>query len=175
MQKLGRIGIVGCGPSAVYLMRHILDHQRAGRLQVDQVVVFEREATLGHGMPYNPRTTDRFNLCNISSAEIPAPCETFADWLQLQPDTVLDQFNVRREDINCGDTYGRVALGKYYNAQYRSLADQLQKFGTEVVEHTGCQVVDLIDQRDMIAVIDAEQTRYEIDRVIIATGHAFRE
>ncbi len=175
MQLIGRIGVVGCGPSAVYLFKHILDHQRAGSLKVSQLHVFERNLTLGHGMPYNPRTTDHYNLCNISSEEIPPPCETLADWLGQQSDERLREFDIKRQEIDSSETYCRIALGNYYQSQYHKLADGLRELGTEVIEHCNCQVIDMIDEASdsLIALIDSSGKRHELEQVVIATGHAF--
>ena len=104
---------------------------------------------LGIGMPYNRNTTDRYNLCNISSAEIPKLKQSLVDWLASLDDAALAAHGIERSDIDDGEAYSRLALGEYFRSQYTAIADDLRLEGIPVIEHACCEVDDVIDSPDI--------------------------
>lgn len=81
MPNRSRLGIVGSGASAVFLLKHILDNATLLLAELHSIDVFEQRRELGTGMPYNRGTTDHYNICNISSAEIPVLSHSLVEWL----------------------------------------------------------------------------------------------
>ncbi len=126
-------------------------------------------------MPYNRNTTDRYNLCNISSAEIPELKQSLVEWLASLDDAALAAHEIERSDIDDGETYSRLALGEYFHSQYTAIADDLRLEGIPVIEHVHCEVDDVMDSPEsgLVTVQTATGERFEFDWVIIATGHAF--
>ena len=55
---------------------------------------------MGFGMPFNSNTTDKYNLSNISSLEIPDLPYTFAYWLRSQDLSDLEALNVTHFPIS---------------------------------------------------------------------------
>ena len=85
MSNLSNLAVIGSGPTAIYLLKYICDNIAVFQDHIDRITFFEKEEILGMGMPYHPKTTDIYNLANISSEEIPMLQESFADWLRTQP------------------------------------------------------------------------------------------
>ena len=177
MSPMGRLAVVGAGPSAVYLLKHLLQEIDQLAPVLTEVYVFEKRAALGVGMPYDRQTTDVYNLCNISSAEIPPLDRTLVDWLHALPDDQLAVQGISRPDIDADETYRRTTLGDYFHAQYSAIAAELRSRGLTVCEFSNCTVHDVVDlgDDDGVEVRFGMDERLIVDRVVIATGHAFHE
>ncbi len=177
MRNAAKIAIIGSGASGIYVLRHILTNANRLGPVVEQFLVFERDAVMGTGMPYSRRTTDRYNLCNISSAEIPKLDRSLVDWLESLDDAALAKHHIERDEIDDGETYSRLALGEYFQSQYRSITDQLKEAGIHVIDHASCEVVDVVDSSGEggVSIKTANGESFTVDRLIIATGHAFHE
>ncbi len=176
MKTPTRLAIIGSGASAIFVLKHIFDNLQRLKSSVDHVHIFEQGPVLGIGMPYSPNTTDRFNLCNISSAEIPALCQSLVQWLETLDDASLAKHNISRAEIDDGETYSRIALGEYFQSQYQKLVDSLRRAGVSITEHPDCLVEDVIDARQSgtVTIKPANGKCLDVERVIIATGHAFK-
>ncbi len=144
---------------------------------LEEIHIFERDSVLGTGMPYSRKTTDQYNLCNISSAEIPALCQSLVQWLRSLDDSTLAEHGIERSDIDAGESYSRLLMGEYFQSQYRGLVDALRDAGVAVIEHANCRVDDVIDVPDskLVEVALANGTSMSFHCVIIATGHAFND
>ncbi len=168
------IAVIGMGATSLYLLKNLLERADVLRAGISRVVVFERGTRAGMGMPYNPDTTDACNICNISSEELPALQQPFADWLRDRDDAALVRFGLRREIISESETYARLALGEYFEAQFHVVIDELRRHGIEVELRTGAAVTDLRDEPQQNRVRVRVDGRAEwFDCVVIATGHAF--
>ena len=62
-----KIAIIGSGATAIYLLKHLMDSTRILKNYMEEITIFEKGDILGMGMPYNPHTTDLYNLFNIAS------------------------------------------------------------------------------------------------------------
>lgn len=168
-------GIVGSGPSALYLLRHI--HERFSDLgkYVDRISIFESGKILGMGMPYNPHTTDRYNMSNISSEELPDLGMSFAQWLRDQGDDALAEWDIRREDIADDTVYCRLALGEYFHGRFLEFISALREKGLRIDEYPECRVDDLIDgpESHSVFISTSDAGIVEVDHVVIATGHSW--
>ena len=128
-QEKIKLAIIGSGATAIFLLKHLCDAQHFIRANVDSITIFEKSETLGMGMPYSPKTTDIYNLSNISSEEIPELMESFGDWLRSQDDDELKALNILERPIKDSEVYSRIALGKYLHAQYCALIANLKDIG----------------------------------------------
>lgn len=129
------------------------------------------------GMPYNPLTTDRCNMSNISSEELPELVETFENWLRAQPPETLVSLGIEREEIDESAIYSRLALGGYLHSQYLALIGSLGEAGIAIHQRAGCEVTDVIDspKENRVTLVTAAGESHHFDRVIIATGHVWSE
>lgn len=177
MNRPQSLAIIGSGPSAIYLLKHILDHAARLSLTLGEIAVFEKNAFIGMGMPYTPQTTDIYNMSNIASEELPELPTTFADWLRSQAPSVLAELGLAGEQIKEDEVYSRLALGQYFKAQYQLLQAWLTEAGIRVHSHADCQVVDVRDDAESqrVTLFTQSGEAYEFDRVVIATGHRWPE
>ncbi|EGV44480.2 hypothetical protein BZARG_2725 [Bizionia argentinensis JUB59] len=170
MKKLG-LAIIGSGATSIYCLKHILDNSAVLKKQFNRISIFERSKRMGYGMPYNPDTTDLFNLSNISSEEIPLLFQTFADWLRNQNRQDLKKWHVTEFPIEDSEVYSRIALGEYFHQQFLVLMDKLQTAGFAVEEYTNHEILDIeINDKNNIKLI-AKNASFKASKVIIATGH----
>ncbi len=176
MINLSNIAIVGSGPTALYLLQNIYNHIDVLKNEIHQISIFEKEKNSGMGMPYNPYNTDIYNLANISSEEIPLLPESFADWLRKQDDTTLRKLNINELPIDDTKVYSRVALGYYFQTQFKDLLNHIISNGINVVQHCESEVVDIILLNGkQLNIVDRHEKSREFSTVIIATGHVWKE
>lgn len=177
MNQRSHLAIIGSGASAIYLLKHLLDEAGILIRHLAGISIFEKSSITGMGMPYNPLTTDRFNMSNISSEELPPLPESFADWLRLQDPALLKELGVESGEISEDAVYSRLALGRYLNAQYKTMIHDLEEAGIAIREFPGCEIIDVrCDPQQANLTLDAANgDSYGFDRVIIATGHCWTE
>ncbi len=169
------LAIIGSGPSCVYLLKHLLDNAAWSRDNFSSIEIFEKRGIAGMGMPYHPETTERYNLSNISSEELPELIIPFADWLRKQDVSWLKEFGIELEQITDGDVYPRLALGAYLHAQYHAILTLLAMTGIPVHEHIHRKIVDVRDDAHHAILVDDAGETFTCDRVVIATGHYWQE
>ncbi len=177
MQKsdLSNIAIVGSGPTALFLLKYIWENVEVLQSKIKKITIFEKEEILGIGMPYNSKTTDIYNLANISSAEIPMLQESFADWLRKQSPELLEKLNVKDFPIDDSEVYSRISLGHYFQAQFESLISNLKSKGIEIFEKVNCEVSDISKAENQLIVTDCHQEKTQFSTVVIANGHEWGE
>ena len=167
------LAIIGSGASSIYLLQHLLDEAEVLKDELKAISIFEKSRITGMGMPYSPLTTDRFNMANISSEELPNLPVTFGDWLRAQEPAVLKELDLEGKEISDSEVYSRLALGQYLNAQYKTIIAQLAEFGIAIHEHPGCEIIDVLDdpQAQTVTLATAGGASHHFDQLIIATGH----
>ncbi|MES2924002.1 MAG: FAD/NAD(P)-binding protein [Verrucomicrobiota bacterium] len=175
MNQRQNLAIIGSGASAIYLLKHLLDGADVLGCHFAGISIFEKSGVTGMGMPYNPETTDRFNLSNISSEELPALPVTFADWLRGQEPSFLNELGVNAVEISDSEVYSRLALGQYLNAQYRTVVSHLEEVGIAIREFPGCEILDVrcVVAEGPVLLDTADGLSQSFDRVVIATGHCW--
>ena len=173
MNPLYHFSIIGSGASAIYLLKHLVDQSSLLSRYIDRISIFEKSSVIGQGMPYSAHMTDRFNMSNISSEELPELPVTFVEWLRSQNLEILEELGVDAHTIGSKEVYSRLALGRYLNAQYRTLAENLSLAGITLIEFPNCEIVDVICEPNIGEVILKTHggQMHRCDRVIIATGH----
>lgn len=172
-----KIAIIGSGATAIYLLKHINDHSELLTSMFNEISIFEKGVNMGMGMPYNPETTDKYNLANISSEELPELPETFGDWLRKQDAETLESLNVKDLPIDDTAVYSRISLGAYFQDQYNSLIHQLTEKGITVHQINSEEVRDIEAKEKTGSVLLKTQKadEKEFAKVIIATGHHWFE
>lgn len=170
------MAIVGSGPTAIYLLKHICSQLDILKPNIKSITIFEKEKISGMGMPYHPVTTDKNNLSNISSEEIPSLPQTFGDWLRQQDKNTLTQLCIDDLPIDDKKVYSRVALGHYFRNQYLQLLQYLNSQGINIMEYCDCEIIDIVKIRENeVAVIDLRKKSYVFSAVVIANGHSWKE
>ncbi|MBC7980597.1 MAG: FAD/NAD(P)-binding protein, partial [Armatimonadetes bacterium] len=129
------LAIIGSGASSIYLLKHLLDESGLLKDHLREISIFEKSRLPGMGMPYSPQTTDRFNMSNISSDELPELPVSFAAWLRTLDPAVLEELNVPDGEISTTEIYSRLALGRYLNVQYKTIISRLEECGIHVHEY----------------------------------------
>ncbi|WP_373073834.1 FAD/NAD(P)-binding protein [Zeaxanthinibacter enoshimensis] len=177
MSRSIKVGVIGSGATALFFLKHVSDRLEVFRDTILEITIFEKEDKMAMGMPYSPRTTDIYNLANISSDEIPELPETFGNWLRNQDSDTLKALNIKDRDIDDSEVYSRVALGHYLHAQYTSLVNKLKSGGVAVRELNNTKVADVVYDKPCtpVKVIDERGKKYDFSKVVIATGHAWTE
>lgn len=173
---LSDIAIIGSGPTALYLLKYTSENIDILKKEISKITIFEKEQILGMGMPYYPKTTDIYNLANISSEEIPMLQESFGDWLRRQDSALLQELNVTDSSIDDSEVYSRVSLGHYFEEQFKKLISILESAGIQVVQKTSCEVLDISKEDDgKLTITDCNGEDHRYSTIIIANGHEWRE
>ena len=170
-----RIAVIGSGATTIYLLKHILDHISDLSSEICDISIFEKDSCLGMGMPYNPKTTDIYNMSNISSEEIPELFISFSDWLDDQDDDKLEKFNIRKSEISKTDVYSRIALGSYFHSRFKECVTRLKRSGINILEFSSTEIIDIKPLENGYALLSNKNKEFITDKVIIATGHEWKE
>ncbi len=172
-----KIAIIGSGATSIYLLKHILDNITILKNEMQSISIFEKNSVLGMGMPYNPETTDLYNLSNISSEELPKLEITFETWLKKQNTSTLKKLEIDKEKIDKSEVYNRLALGQYLESQYQIITEHLLKSGIIIKEYANTEIKDIsYNQRKKEVILVAELGgNLKFEKVIIATGHMWNE
>ncbi len=168
-QKI-HIGILGGGPSGLFMFKRLLESQRT-----DIVIhVVEQKDQLGSGMPYSPQGANDEHVTNVSGNEIPELVTSLNDWIHtVHPDT-LRKYHIDPERFNDYKVLPRLLFGYYLASQFRLLQQQAKDAGIEAHIHYNTSVNDVTDHPDLGKVhVDTDQGPMEFDRVIICTGHVW--
>lgn len=171
---LGNLAVVGSGPTAVFLLKHILDEAATLRGNVTSITVLEKGPAAGYGMPYHPDTTDIYNLANISSEEIPELPESLIVWLRGRSDKELEAWRMDRETLSAAGVYPRLAVGAYLKAQFDALVAEMEARSLEVRVLTGHLVTDIRKEKEgTLTLFIRGKGSLTFDSAVIATGHAW--
>ena len=170
-----RIAVIGSGATTIYLLKHILDHISDLSSEISDISIFEKDSCLGMGMPYNPKTTDIYNMSNISSEEIPELFISFSDWLDDQDENTLEKFNIRKSEISKTDVYSRIALGSYFHSRFKECVTRLKRSGINILEFSSTEIIDIKPLENGYALLSNKNKEFITDKVIIATGHEWKE
>lgn len=179
MKQLGNLAVIGSGATTIFFLYHLEQNAALLGKYLKSVTLFEKSGFPGCGMPYRPETTDRFNMSNISSEEIPKLPETLIDWLRSRDEEELEKWGMRKSELSESEVYARLPLGQYLHAQYRTIVARLREKDIPVEEINRCEITDIAeehnDSRSTYLLCDAEKKRGRFDSVIIATGHQWRD
>lgn len=171
MPKAPTIGIVGAGPMATFLLKHLITAPQ--RLHI---VLFEKERLAGPGMPYRQEMSPDFMLANIFSREIPTISQSLAEWLRSQPAEWLARWRVDPGDISARGFYPRTLLGAYLASQLQDLVTAGIAAGHKVEVRTQHDILDVIPGRGatLVTARTSDGIRdEEFDLVVLTTGHSW--
>lgn len=164
-----RIAIVGGGPTAVYLLKNLLQ-----KADLFHITIFEAGPVAGCGIPYSEQHNSAEMMANITSIEIPPVLTSLSDWLRSADARLLRRFGIVREAIGDRDFYPRILIGAYYADQLSQLVAAGEKAGHTVSVETDTRVLDIKPDSAGFTLFIAKndvKTRHRVDSVIMATGH----
>ena len=172
-----KVAIIGSGATAIYLLKHLMDNTNVLKNHIEEIAIFEKGDILGMGMPYNPHTTDLYNLSNIASEELPELIITFVDWLRMQTKKTLKDLGMANQEISKSEVYNRLTLGQYLQAQYKGIIQKLIDQRIAVKEYPNSEVVDMdyVSKNQQVIVKILNGNTFTYDKVVIATGHVWTE
>ena len=170
MNKI-RIALIGGGPSALSIIKKLLCCE-FGHFSVD---VFERNASLGKGMPYSHEGATAEHITNISSDELAPFDESLTQWLQKQSQTYLAEYGVDKASLHAKQVIPRLLFGDYLNAQFKALLQQAKNQKLPINVHTSSEVLDVKPSSDKKTsdVYSTSGCSTGFDKVIICTGHSW--
>lgn len=176
MKKNSRVAMVGGGPSALYFLQNLLQKREQIGDFIEEITVFDREHEMGVGTPYSRKNADQYNICNISSDEIPQLDVSFVDWLQAIDVATRHAIGIDGP-VSAKATYPRIALGSYFNAQWKTVCEKLRVAGIEVIENKSHEILDISDDPRASAVwVRSSQFGWLLfDAAVVATGHRWRQ
>lgn len=163
-----RIAIVGGGPAGLFMFKSLLEQTRD-----IEITIFEKNIHLGAGMPYSPLGATLDHITNVSGNEIPELTENVESWVKSLPDSVLEIYQIEKENFHSYKVLPRLLFGQYLRSQFDKLLDFAAKNGILTRVLVGFEVVDVKDspETDEAIVVASGLGTYKFDKVIICTGH----
>lgn len=163
------IAIIGGGPAALFLYKHLVEKLPAN-FSVD---IFESEDALGAGMPYSKQGANKEHIANVSANEIPPLPTDALQWISVQPQELLDKFNIDRNNFHEYKVFPRLLLGKYLADQFRLLIDIARKKNIPTYVHLKSKVTDVCMRNKQVVVEVNTKTFRLFDIAVICTGHSW--
>lgn len=163
-----KIGIVGAGPSCLYVLKHLLT------LETDiEIEIFEKTRVLGAGMPYSEQGATAEHITNVSGNEIPPLLVPVDRWLNEMAGRLPEQFAVNRDNFTRFHVLPRLLFGKYLTSQFDLLREKAKSRGVSLVVHPATEVTDLTDYRELgkVRVTLQSGKTSDFDVIIVCSGH----
>ena len=164
------IAIVGGGPSALFLIKRLIE-QQVTPVTID---LFERRDRWAAGMPYSPAGANEEHVTNVSGNEIPEMMDSLAEWIKALPEKDLDRFQIDREAFTAYKVVPRLLFGAFLEAQFEQYISRAEVLGMQISRCLHTLVTDVDDDPQKNEVVltygeHGEKKRY--DKAIICIGH----
>ncbi|WP_082738266.1 FAD/NAD(P)-binding protein [Chryseobacterium sp. CCH4-E10] len=166
MEKIDSIGIVGGGPAALFVVKHLISEN----IYPQTLYIFEKSARIGAGMPYSQEGAAREHVANVSANELPDLPENFSTFIQRKPYPQHPDFS-NYHNINEYKVIPRLILGDYLEEQFKILLNTARKMGVTVKVFTDTIVTDVRKKDQFFEIITSENVIYECSATVICTGH----
>lgn len=166
MKKIDSIGIVGGGPAALFVVKHLISEN----VCPETIYIFEKNTRLGAGMPYSRQGAAHEHVANVSANELPELPESFTSFIQRKPYKDYEGFG-NDQDINEYKVIPRLVLGDYLEEEFKILLKNIRKMGTQVKVFAETTVTDIRKKEDSFEIVTHEDNVYECSVAIICTGH----
>lgn len=165
-----KIGILGGGPSALFMYKNLLEIPNSHLLEI---TIFEKNNALGAGMPYSAIGASLEHITNVSSNEIPYISKTMSEWIKKVPVSILKKYQINSEKFNEYKVLPRLLFGEYLSSQFEELLNLGRKLKVETKVLFNTTVVDIIDKPDinLVSVLTNQENKHDFDHVIICIGH----
>lgn len=187
------LAVIGAGLSGTAFLWHLAEalkaaDQKGGRSSTGlRLLVIDRQARLGPGLPHNDEYVLPFHITNMCAAEMGVCADApgdFQRWISEHRDQLLAEhpewaphFEPMSEGINDGcQHFPRAAMGEYLQTRCAEALARLRERGVEVEVQTHCEALDL-QRRDSGFRITARRLKADAsrefiaNRVLLTTGH----
>ncbi|HEY0677282.1 MAG TPA: FAD/NAD(P)-binding protein [Chitinophagaceae bacterium] len=170
-EKTIRIGILGAGPSGLFLLKRLINSS----LENLEISIFERKSQLGAGMPYSSEGANDEHITNVSGNEIPDLVTPVKEWIKNAPGELLKRYGMAPEKFSEYKVLPRLLFGQYLTDQFELLLKQAKKKGITTNVYLNTEVTDIVDQlsEKKVVVVTAHGSSEQFDHVIISTGHTW--
>ncbi|MEO3407644.1 FAD/NAD(P)-binding protein [Mucilaginibacter sp. CAU 1740] len=162
------IGIIGGGPSALFMLKRIVESTKSGLT----VSIFEKKQKLGVGMPYSHEGACREHITNVSGNEIPELVTTVEDWVGMNGETAVN-YNITVKNFNDYKVLPRLLFGEYLSQQFDFLLIKAKRAGLEVNVHLSTEIIDIKDLplNDKVEIYALDGRIFTFDKVVVCSGH----
>ncbi len=184
--------IVGGGLTATSMLCQLVDklHQmsKKGYHLADTltIVVFEKQAVFGPGLPHSDQYVLPFHITNMCAKDMSVrrknPGE-FQDWVQQNrealkirhPELIKPLASPENQPSHCLH-YPRAVMGEYLKSQFSEAVEAAREMGVHVKLYPNCEVTDLCEHEEHVYLKFTENSetaskRCRADSVLLATGH----
>lgn len=165
------IALIGGGPAALLLLKHILN----SNLKINTIVIFEKNDRLGVGMPYGIKGSCKEHVANVSSNELPDLVDSFGDYLKNFPSDQYPDF-ADAEKLNSYLVIPRLLLGDYLENQFEQLINIAIEKDIDITVEKSTAVENILPENDRIKkfrILSDKNKEYTAQKVIICTGHVW--
>lgn len=169
MNTINSIALIGGGPAALFVVKHLI----AEKVYPKELYIFEKNETLGSGMPYSHYGANVEHVANVSANELPELPLSFTDFvLRKDLKDYPDFAGGDNGNINEYKVIPRLLLGNYLEDQFNILLKTANKLNIVVKVFKNTKIVD-IDRKndDFFNVITESGEIHKVSKVIICTGH----
>lgn len=165
------IAIVGAGPSALFLIKAMLDN----KLTNVNVDIFEKSGALGKGMPYSEQGACNHHMANVSSDELPHLPQTLLQWMKGLSNSQLNRLNLMPSQLHEKRVVSRLILGQFLESQFKQLLAQATIENIKVNVHLNTEIID-VKPKDHASYFELKTAKKKVkcfDFAIICTGHTW--
>lgn len=164
-----KIGLIGGGPAALFMYKQLV----ACKQDDVEVFIFEKNDTLGAGMPYSKIGAAAEHITNVSDNELPEIVTPIKDWIDKAPPELLKTFHLSSENFNEYKVLPRLLFGSYLSAQFEMLINEARKKKVGTTVKLNCVVTDIRQDENIITVVSDVGEEFKLDAVVICTGHSW--
>jgi len=164
-----RIGIIGGGPTGLFMMKHLVN---CGETNL-HITIFESRERLGEGMPYSDLGANREHVTNISGSELPDLETDLSSWMEKLPPPVLERFDIDLPRFNAYKVLPRLLFGSYLSDQFDLLLNRASSLGIETTVLLNTSVKDIanLPGSKEVVVTTNNTAALHFDYLVVATGH----
>lgn len=163
-----KIGIVGGGPAALFLIKEFCKKNNGYLIDI-----FERQQKLGIGMPYSTRGANEEHITNVSANEIPNIKTSVGEWVKTISPALQKKYGINPETFNEYKVFPRLFFGEYLSGQFELLLKEAKSKGLNVAVRLNTPIKDVEDDGEKITVVTEADERFSFDHIIISTGHTW--
>ncbi|MBW8684736.1 FAD/NAD(P)-binding protein [Chitinophaga rhizophila] len=169
MKSKVSLGILGGGPSALFMYKRLVDAE----LHHFDVTIYEKSPCLGCGMPYSASGAEDEHITNVSANEIPDLVTSISEWIDTVPSSILNRYNIDPERFNDYKVLPRLLFGEYLKDQFELLRQKAKLKGLNTTIYYNSSIDDVVDlpEGKKVEVVLTNGKKYIHDRVVICTGH----
>ncbi|MEO5683621.1 MAG: FAD/NAD(P)-binding protein [Chitinophagaceae bacterium] len=166
---LKRIAVVGGGPSALFLLKSLLEDTH----QNFSVDIFEAGNETGVGFPYSREGSSYEHITNVSGNEIPALVTSTSEWLKTLAPEYLRKYGIDAGDFSDYKVFPRLLFGDYLHAQFDLLLQKAAGNSITVRVHLHSRVIDIADNRieKKVTIKTIDKIHDNFDYAVICSGH----